>query len=198
MRILKKLNRGAIVTAVVILGIVAYLIGRGIYNKSQIPEIKKVCEQYVEVEVKYSMLPEKNRTVPATISTSELSSYIETMKKDISEYYPKDFENYSIKNLEYSLKDQAKGVNVVYDYSKKVQFSKIKFDGKSAIVSLDNLTTFDGLSPETGARDKVVTTPSDTIILTNIDGKWYVTFSNLSQMNFSENGGMYNEKRFKN
>lgn len=191
MKIIQKLNRGAIVTAVIVLGVIVYLTSMNINNKSQIPEIKKLSEQYLQAEIKYNMLPEKFRTIPPTITKEELNNHIANMKKELAEFYPKDYKNWTVESLEKNLKKQANGESVVYAYSKESRVKKIKFDDNTATVILVSNTTFDGQSIQTGKHDKSVFSVEDIIELTRINNKWYVTYSLINSQDNSKVGEGY-------
>lgn len=185
MKWFSKINRGAILTAIVIFGVVVYLVGLSISQKSNIPEIKKICSEYIENHVKYSMLPEGQRKKTPDITEKELSNFVKEMESDISKYYPKgeQYSKLALNELNVSLQHQAGGQNVVLAYEKEIlDFSKFVFKEDTVTVTILTDSSIERTDRnELGdTQDKVRSETVDKIILIKTDGEWKIINADIS------------------
>lgn len=184
MKTLSKVNRGLILTIVVILGVAAYLVGVSLSQAGDREEIKKVCAQYIQTELQYRMLPEANRKEDPGISQTDLTAYIDKAKAEIKSHYV-DNEicyKYLLEEIETSLKQQAKGQGVVYSYEKDVRsYTDFVFDKDSASVVVTCNTSYNGPDRYSMSQSTVKknTVTKDQMTLQKVDGKWKVTYSYL-------------------
>ncbi len=188
MKVLAKINRGVILTVVVLLGVAAYLIGLEVMHSSARKEIGALCEEYVQAELGYHMLPEEYRGATPGMTEAELDSYIAQMKEDLTPYYVNNEQTYQylFSSLEQSLRNQAQGYDVTYELTKDIMQTEITFDGDKARVQLSCYTTLKGTTAYT--PDIAATTPNnsvsretrDTLYLQRVDGEWKLTYSNLT------------------
>jgi hypothetical protein len=187
MKFLSKINRGAILTAGVILAVIAYLIVNAVTQSTQKPAIKQVCEAYLQQEVSYNMLPAQFRKDKPGMSDTALKEYLDSMKADIIAYYPKNEQSYRylIDNLTSDLTGQTEGVNVVYAYEKTIlTYDKMIFDGDTVEVSFTSDTTIEQVDPYgTGSsvKEKLTAEVADTIILQKISGEWKVIYASINR-----------------
>lgn len=183
---LKKLNRGAILTSLIVIGAIVYLVMFGISQNAEKPAIKDVCEKYVSTEIAYRMLPEKYRTVTPSIPKSELDSLIATMRSEVGAFYPEASRNsnYIIDTLTKALTDQLKGTGVVLKFTKDIKkYTSFVFEKDTVTVDFDSSNIYetaastDGFFPQ---GEKITTDTQDILILQRVDGKWMVVYSNLT------------------
>ncbi|MGL5972929.1 MAG: hypothetical protein ACRCZK_04385 [Oscillospiraceae bacterium] len=183
MKFLNKLNRGAILTAVVLLGVIIYLTSQKIYNDSQVPIIKDIVSKYVETEVRYNMLPEKHRENPKVMTKGEFDSYLNEMKTEISKFYNKEDNKFLIEILEHNLKEQLDNKRVVHNYSKNIEFKDIRFNTNTVKVSFVSDTTYEESNEAIGGKERKISSVKDEVSLIKIDDNWYVYYSNLKSDN---------------
>jgi len=186
MKFLAKINRGLILTAVVIIGLAIYLISLNISQINATPEIKSICLDYIKTATSYTMLPEQYRKEKPDITSSGLSSYIDKMTTDIKAFYPDNEQTYKyqLKAFQTSFELQVKGQSVVFSYKKDFsKFSEIVFDGDTAKVSIITNSSIDSVSAVTGQRGTVSGQTNDTITLQKISGKWKIIYADLPQPN---------------
>jgi hypothetical protein len=177
---LKKWNRGAILSALVLLGVIVYLTVTGAMQNAEKPAIKAVCENYAQTEVGYKMLPEKYRTVTPTIPKADFDVYLADMEKDIKAFFPSDPESvkFTLDTLTASLTAQSKGTDVVLRFTKKIaKYTDILFEKDTVTVNFNS----DNVYESTGSAGGLLTGETqDTLILQKIGGFWKVVYSNLS------------------
>ena len=109
MKILKKINRGLILTVIVVIGVAVYLGCLGSAQAADREEIISICEDYIKAETGYSMLPEKYRKENPEIPEQELDAYINEAKTELKKFYV-DNENtykYLLERIESSLKSRS-------------------------------------------------------------------------------------------
>lgn len=186
MKFLAKINRGLILTVVIVAAIAIYLIAQSISQADEKPKIKDVCQQYINTAISYSQLPENYRKANPEIPQAELDKYIADMSKDLKAFYTDKEETYKgviERNKEY-LENQAKGVGVVYSYTKEIkEYENFVFDGDTVTVSIGTNSVFDGsdISSPLSPRGKVTGKTVDTITLQKVDGEWKVIYAFLEQ-----------------
>ncbi len=195
MKFFRKINKGLILTIIVLIVLTAYLVGLESFRNSQKENIKKACVDYIELKNSYAMLPEEYRTVNKDISTDELNKYIDTIKKDLSTHV---ISNDNVLNLETnsiksSLQSQIDSKNIITSYDKKiVDINSYSFEGDQVTVVLNNFyekevetileKTFDEATKSyINKTDKSKTSANtqDTIILKNESNEWKVVYSNI-------------------
>ncbi len=201
MKILKKLNRGAILSFIILVCLIGYLIYVAIINGIDIPKIKDVCEKYIETEISYKMLPKQHRVEKPIITQSELNLYIENMQKDIKAFYTKEEQSskYIIDTLAASLIAQSKGSGVVFDFKKEIiEYNDIVFDNDTVTVNFTTNNNFEGQNANnpTSKVAPTITQTNDNLILQKINSEWKIIYSNLNSPNEQEN--MYGEKPYLN
>lgn len=187
MRILSKINRGVILTVVVLVGVAGYLIGLEAMHSSARKEIQQICEKYVAAELQYYMLPQAYRTESPQISEQELERYMTAMRDELKGFFVDNEQTYryKLKELEENLTAQSKGEGVVYEYKKEIVRYKIEFDGNTASVTLTSTTTYDGpvssYSSKTGASSRQTLTGevTDRLSLQRVNGEWKLTYAAL-------------------
>ena len=184
MKILSKLNRGLLLTIVVILGVAAYLIGLHFSQKADREIIRTVCAEYIQTETQYRMLPEGKRQATPNISEAELNAYVEKAKADIKSLYV-DNEicyRYLLEEIEENLKKQSKGTEVITDYQKEVRnVSNFSFDGDTVSVLVTCYTSYNGPDIYGGGESAVEkdSITREEMTLQKVDGTWKVTYAYL-------------------
>jgi len=187
MKYLSKINRGAIFTTIVLMIVIGYLITTSIIQQKDIPEIKKICESYIQTDSKFNMLPEQYRVDNPNILKNDLNAYLAKMRMEIIAFYPPDeqYYKYAVEKLANDLTAQSKGVNVVFQYTKTVaEYTTIVFDGNTVDVSMLTNVTIEAkglIAP--GSLDEGVFTQQtqENIILQKTRGVWKVIYANLNR-----------------
>lgn len=189
MRILSKINRGVILTVVILLGVAGYLIGLEAMHDSARKEIQQICEKYVAAELQYHMLPQAYRTENPQMPAQELEHYMTAMREDIKGFFVDNEQTYRYKleELEEDLTAQSKGEGVVYQYTKEIIQYEIEFNANTASVTLTSATTYDGpvdsysYRSKTGGSSRQTLTGevTDCLSFQRVDGEWKLTYAAL-------------------
>lgn len=178
MKILKKINRGLILTVIVVIGVAVYLACLSSAQAADREEIISICEDYIKAETGYSMLPEKYRKENPEIPEQELDAYINEAKTELKKFYV-DNENtykYLLERIESSLKSQAAGDDVILTYTKDIyKVDSVAFDGDKASVELICNT----VCKTSGGSVSTDDLTNDSLMLQKIDGRWLLCYSNL-------------------
>ncbi len=180
MKWLKKLNRGAILTGFLLLGVVVYLVVLSAGQRAQLPVIRQTVADYVQAELDWQMLPPAYRTDLPDMPAQELASFIQGKAAVIESFY---IDNDAIvkprvRLMTEDLKAQAAGRAVVFDYRKTITgFEDIVFDGSQVTVSFRSLTTLDGAGMAGGATEET----SDRVILQKTGERWRTVYAALNK-----------------
>ncbi len=198
MKFIAKINRGAILTAVVLILVAAYLIGLSISQNMAKAEIRQVCGEYVQTEIRYSMIPEQYRSEQPDMPAADQELYLADMAKDLKAFYIDNeaISKISIDKIRSRLMGQMNGIDVVYDYQKTIaKYNSFEFDQGMVTVTLVSNTVFDGTlyNNMIPGRQKEIGETTDTIILQKVDGIWKVVVANLVQPGNSSLPGGYQE-----
>ncbi len=192
MRTLSKINRGAILTAGVLLVVISYLITNAMLQNSEKPVIRQICEAYVQKEISYNMLPTEYRTDKPAMSAVALEKYLTMMKADIIAFYPSNeqFYRFVIQNITGDLTNQSKGSGVVFSYTKTIiRYDEMLFDGDTVDVRFTCNTVMEAQAQGIGStvKEKTSSETQDNVILQKIDGQWKVVYASINRP-MSDNG----------
>ena len=147
MSVLKKLNRGAILTVAAVIGVIIYLVANGTANALQTAEIKAACAEYIAAEVRYSVLPEAYRAEDPGMPADEQSLYLTEMSDHLQPLLADSglAGQLTLDRLKDSLIRQMSGDGVIYEYGKTIlKYDAISFKQDVATVSVLTETVFDG------------------------------------------------------
>lgn len=185
MKFFRKINKGVILTILVLIALTIYLVGLESFRNSQKENIKKACEEYIELRNKYAMLPEEYRTVNKKISEQELNKHMETVKNDLrSKVISNDnVLNLEVKSIKNNLQNQIDTKEIITSYDKKVvDVKSYLFEGDQVIVVLNNFYEKEVETTLENNSDKKINNSSnsqDTITLKKENNDWKVVYSNI-------------------
>lgn len=194
MKVLKKINKGLILTILVLIVLVIYFSNLEKQRASDKTDIKKVCESFIELTDKYSVLPEELQTLKGEVPEDKVKEYTNQMKKDLTEIMIDNQESVNIqqKILEESLRNGYSEGQVRTNWSRKIQkVSSYQFEKNQVTVSLkdnieETIKTSDGI--EEYNKNNEFEASKDEIVLQKVNGKWKVVYANLL---FDDNTSYY-------
>ncbi|MCI8393268.1 MAG: hypothetical protein HFJ24_07365 [Clostridia bacterium] len=201
MRILKKINKGIVLTCIVLIVLIIYLFNVEIKRNNDKPEIEKVCKDYIELVNKYAVTPESASKVFAPNGLSEEEQKAKKDDLDVAI-------NKSMTTLETSLKDKMidnelavrmqkdriedfvrNNSNVfsstLTKFNKEVtKVMKFSFDEDQVIVTLNTKTEtetkyLDSLNENKEVSKKNDQISEESITLQKVDGTWKVVYADL-------------------
>lgn len=194
MKFLKKINKGLILTILVLIVLILYFNNLEKQRDKDKPDIKKACEDFIELTDKYSVLPVELQTLQDNIPEEKVDDYIKQMKKDLADVMIDNQESINIqqKILEENLKNGYNVLEVRTNLSRKIQkVSSYQFENNQVTVSLkdnveETIKTSDGL--EEYDKNNEFEASEDEIVLQKVDGKWKIVYANLQ---FDDNARYY-------
>lgn len=194
MKFLKKINKGLILTVIVLVVLILYFNNLEKQRNKDKPDIKKACEDFIELTDKYSVLPVELQTLQDNIPEEKVDDYIKQMKKDLADVMIDNQESINIqqKILEENLKNGYNVLEVRTNLSRKIQkVSSYQFENNQVTVSLkdnveETIKTSDGL--EEYDKNNEFEASEDEIVLQKVDGKWKIVYANLQ---FDDNARYY-------
>ena len=194
MKFLKKINKGLILTVIVLVVLILYFNNLEKQRDKDKPDIKKACEDFIELTDKYSVLPVELQTLQDNIPEEKVDDYIKQMKKDLADVMIDNQESINIqqKILEENLKNGYNVLEVRTNLSRKIQkVSSYQFENNQVTVSLkdnveETIKTSDGL--EEYDKNNEFEASEDEIVLQKVDEKWKIVYANLQ---FDDNARYY-------
>lgn len=200
MRILRKINKGLILTIIVLVILVIYLIQVEKQRKKQEPEIQEACKEYIEVINKNIVLPEKYQQINIELSEEEFKAEVE--EKIEEQLKQKMIDNEVAIEIQKDIlvseiQEKNQNAQVITSYKKEItKFKKMKFDGDQVTVTIETKVEVNTkyledatYNPETNKYEGTKETNKintfttkgydEQIILQNIDGEWKIVNSDL-------------------
>ena len=100
MKLLKKINKGFILTVIVLILLSIYLSNQEKAKETDKKEISQKCEQYIDFTNKYAVLPEDMQALTKEISNTELEKYKNEIKQELKKQM---IENEQAVDLQYQI-----------------------------------------------------------------------------------------------
>ena len=143
MKMFKKINKGFILTAIVLTALIIYLVNVEIQRKDDKPAIKQACENYIEIICKYAVLPEEYQVINKKISKEDTEKYEKEFSNKLNEAMvenetAKEIQKNSIK---YYWEETRNATSVLTKLDKKItKFKGFEFDGDQVTVTFTSET----------------------------------------------------------
>ena len=185
MKILKKINKGFILTLIVVVALYIYIANVEKRRKIEIIEIDKVCNQVIDYTNKYLILPENMRILGKKPSQLEIDKYKEELKSELKKIM---IENESAIELQYNIfvSELEKNFNdnrIVTEMSRTITDKPTyEFDGEQVKVTIKSKVSKSEKYQDGGEEkinQKSFETYNDQITLQKVNGKWKVIFVNF-------------------
>lgn len=183
MKVLKKINKGLILTIIVLAALLIYISGVEKQRNADKPDIRKACEEFIALTDKYVVLPEDMQK--SEVSEEKVNEYVNQMKNDVEKVMISNTEAVKIQEqvIENNLRDSYNALDARSKMSRKIKkINGYEFDGNQVTVKLNNQVEI--VTKVFGEIDSTKETETfdasnDEIILQKIDGKWRIVYSNL-------------------
>ena len=195
MKVLKKINLGLVLTIIVVLAVVIYSINVEGERKSSKEEIRKSCEEYIDLIDKYVVLPESAQVFGEDVKNVKLDDYFAEMEGKLKEVMVSDSAVSIEKSIvsDYAQRDLLNTTTFVTSYDKEIiKIKSYEFDGNQVTVAFESRIKikqkYMDFNAETGestekVKEDTIEGLRETITLEKKDGKWKVVYSDL---NFGE------------
>lgn len=202
MRILKKINKGVVLTCIVLIILIVYLFNIEIKRNNDKPEIERACRDYIELINKYAVTPESASKVYAIEGFSEEE---QKAKKDLLDSAISS----NMSAFELGLKDKMIDnelairmqkdrvenfvqynsnafVSTLTEFNKEIiKVKKFSFDENQVIVTLNTKTEtetkyLDSLSGNKEVSKKNDQVAEESMTLQKVNGIWKVVYADLN------------------
>ena len=202
MKFFKKINIGLVLTIIVLLAVVIYSINVENNRKNSKEDIKKACENFIEISNKYSILPTEYQVIGEDGKKVDLSAYYSEIKNELNKITTNESatniqKNIISDNLESQLLNTS---SFITEFNKKiVKITSYSFDGNQVSVTFNTKTTvkqkYQDINSETGepiekVKESSFDNEDESITLERKDGNWKIVCGNLSYS--ADNSLMYN------
>ncbi len=183
MKVLKKINKGLILTIIVLAALLIYISGVEKQRNADKPDIRKACEDFILLTDKYVVLPEDMQK--SEVSEEKVNEYVNQMKSDVEKVMISNTEAVKIQKqvIENNLRNGYNALDVRIKMSRKIKkINGYEFDGNQVTVKLkDQVEIVTKVFDEIDSTKETETfdASNDEIILQKIDGKWKIVYSNL-------------------
>lgn len=195
MKMLKKINKGLILTVLVLLVLFIYLFTVEMNRNKAKPEIEKNVKEYIELMNKYATIPSDMQNLYMQISPEEIEAKKKEFDTRITEHlnkYEGELKEQMINNqkavdmqkevLEDFLKEENNmQSSIIIKYKKElVKIRKYLFDDDQVTLTLETKTEVESKYLSNGEeklQKNEVTSNDDTMTLKLVDGKWKVVYS---------------------
>lgn len=185
MKIWKKINKGLILTIIVLLALIIYLNGVEKQRNADKKDIEKACENFIALTDKYLVLPEEMQELTGTELENKEEEYSKEMKNKLEKIMISNEEAVKMQYIAL-VKALESGYNTIdrrTNFERKIiKISSYEFDGNQVTVdftsNVKNTTKNIVLENQEENNDSF-NTYNDEIILKKIDGQWKVVYSSL-------------------
>lgn len=182
MKIWKKINKGLLLTIIVLIVLIIYLKGVEKQREADKTAIKTSCEEYINLIDNLMVLPE------------DMQNLSEENEQKIQDNINNELKKVMIENedaielqSQYVLEivKQSNDNKIITNCKKNIdKISKYEFDGDQVVVKFSsNLeTSYKHVNTETNEEEEkqnIQSTSGDEITLQKVDGKWKIVYSYL-------------------
>ncbi len=192
MRLLRKINKGLILTIIVLVLLVTYCICVEKQRNADKTEIKKVCEKFINLADKYVVAPEKMQNTSQELSSAneeEIQKNLNNELKEIMINNPEAIEIQSSTIME-ALKNGYTDKKMKIKNERTItKISNYEFDGNQVEVTFNSTLNVAYKYIDNGSEKEKTNTfnnSSELITLQKVDGKWKVVYSNLNYYDISD------------
>ena len=173
MKVLKKINKGLILTIIVLAALLIYISGVEKQRNADKPDIRKACEDFILLTDKYVVLPEDMQK--SEVSEEKVNEYVNQMKSDVEKVMISNTEAVKIQKqvIENNLRNGYNALDVRIKMSRKIKkINGYEFDGNQVTVKLkDQVEIVTKVFDEIDSTKETETfdASNDEIILQKID-----------------------------
>ena len=185
MKFLRKINKGLILTIIVLIALVLYFDNLEKQREAEKTDIKATCEEFIKLTDKYSVLPEDMQIIQKEMPEERVKKHVGEMRAELEKIMITNTESINIQSqiLEENLRNGYNELEVRTKLSRKIQkISSYEFEGNQVTVNLKDqvertIKATDGM--EEHNENSSFEASKDQIILKKENGKWKVVYANL-------------------
>ena len=184
MKLLKKINKGIILSIIVLIILIIYNVTLQIGRNQEKVEIEEVCKQYLAFEDKYTVLPKEYQSFTNKIPEEKLKQYKEEMSKELKKVIVSDNNIYELQKtvIEDKLDEQVNSNKIFASKnSKLVDITKYEFQDDQVTVIIENLMEIEFIElieQEEKIQNETIKI-EDIVTLKKQDDNWKVIYANV-------------------
>ena len=187
-KLIRKTNRGTIVTSLVLLLVIGYLVVLSINQKQALPDIKDACQAYVEADAAWRIIPKDIYDGKTAPTESEVKKYADSLEPEISPFYAN---NQSIRETAVTVVYMHLDLQIItgriytsYE-NRNIRYSAFTFRDNTVTVDFTTQTVTEYIDIAAGSAEPVRESfeSSNQITLQKEDGKWKIVYDSLSVQN---------------
>jgi len=187
-KFISKINRGIIVTYLVIFIVSGYLIVLSNNQRQAVPEIRGVCQAYVDADAAWRILPENFINGQTAPTDSEVRKYADSLEPEISRYYTdnQSISESAVDAVYLNLQQQIMAGRLYTSYeNRNIKFGAVTFRNNTATVDFTTQTVTEYVDIASGSTEPVrdMAESTNQITLQKEDGKWKIVYASLSVQN---------------
>lgn len=193
-KFIRKLNRGAIVSYVVLMAVALYLVALNVMQEREKPDIKAVCEAFVQADAAWRVLPVDYQNGETQLTAEEMTQFQSDTASDLGKYFVSNqvaLQNY-LYGLTQALNARNEGLIPLFTGfdCTIMKFTGFSFEGDTVTVSFETQISIESLNFAAGETSPSPTSGrfSNVISVRKENGTWKIVYANIMSETM---GGMY-------
>jgi len=187
-KFISKINRGIIVTYLVIFLVCGYLIVLSNIQKQSVPEIRDACQAYVDADAAWRILPENFINGQTAPTDSEVRKYADSLEPEISRYYTdnQSISESAVDTVYLNLQQQIMTGRLYTSYeNRNIIFGVVTYRDNTATVDFTTQTVTEYVDIASGSTEPVreMAESANQVTLQKEDGKWKILYALLPIQN---------------
>ena len=196
MKILKKINKGLILTIIVLSALTIYLISVEKQREEDKIDIENSCKEFIEFTSKYLILPEDRQKIGENVEIKDDDEYLKEMHTELEELM---IDNENAVDVQYEVLRYylSEGYNSSETRTKLdrnlTKISSYEFDGDQVTIHFGTRVEeenkyIDTITNKELSKNDTFYTSGDEMILQKVEGEWKIVYIN---MQITSDGGYY-------
>ncbi|MDR1465180.1 MAG: hypothetical protein LBJ11_07785 [Oscillospiraceae bacterium] len=188
---MKKLNRGAVLTGLVLFCVIGYLAVTGVLHQREKPAIQAALRDYIVADSAARLLPESLRAPDAEVSDQALADCVKAAETSLAPFYAGESKSRdtAMRMLADALRNQVGGQAPRLSSLERTlrQITDFSFRGDTVAVTMQLAVQGEA---DAGGKSQAIEYVSwdNTVTFKKVDGEWKVLYAYLPVDN--ANGGM--------
>ncbi len=201
MKFIKKINIGLVLAIIAIVAVVVYSVNLESGRKSAKEDIKKACEEFIDLTDKYYTLPSEYQVIGEKSVDVDLTDFYTKMEDELRAKTTSEGTANIQKTIltEYVKNQLVNTSRITVSFNREItKISNYNFDGNQVTVTFNSKITtkqkYNDINLETGEtsekiRENVFEVQNESITLEKKDGTWKIVYANLQYQD--GNSSMY-------
>ncbi|MBP3502775.1 MAG: hypothetical protein J6K42_04805 [Clostridia bacterium] len=201
MKFIKKVNIGLILAIIAIVAVIVYSVNLEFERKSAKEDIRKACEEFIDLTDKYYTLPSEYQVIGEKSADVDLTNFFTKMEDELktkttSAETAKIQKTILTEYVKNQLVDTSK---ITVSFNREItKISSYGFDGNQVTITFSSKITtkqkYNDINLETGEpsekiRENTFEVEDESITLEEKDGTWKIVYANLQYQDV--NSSMY-------